>query len=213
MGIVIRQSLKASIVSYFGAAIGAFSVLYFLPKCLSPEQIGLTRVLLEASLFFSFFAQLGMSNMVIKFFPYFKNSTKNHNGFIFLVTLLPLIGFILFYLVFIIFRNTLTHPFIEKSKLLTDYYLFIIPLTFFCMYTSICEAYASMLYRIVVPKIIKEVFIRFFTIFITILLFYKILNIREYVLLFVIGYGFATVTNIFYINKIQPISLKPDFSF
>jgi O-antigen/teichoic acid export membrane protein len=213
MGVVIRQSFKASIVSYFGAAIGAFSVLYLLPKCLTPEQIGLTRVLLEASLFFSFFAQLGMSNIVIKFFPHFKNISNNHNGFLFIITLLPIIGFIIFSLVFILFRSTLTQPFIEKSKLLTDYYLFIIPLTFFSMYTAICEAYSSMLYRIVVPKIIKEVFIRFFTIIITILFFLKVLDIKEYVVLFVIGYGFAMVTNIFYINKIQPISLKPDFSF
>jgi O-antigen/teichoic acid export membrane protein len=32
-------------------------------------------------------------------------------------------------------------------------------------------------------------------------------------MLFVTGYGFAMIVNIFYINKIQPISIKPNFSF
>jgi O-antigen/teichoic acid export membrane protein len=213
MGIVFRQSLKASIVSYFGTGIGAFSVIFLFPKCLTAEQIGLTRVLLEAAMFFSFFSQLGASNITLKFFPYFRDYSKNHNGFFLIISSLPLIGFLIFLILYISFRTTLVQPFIEKSKLLTDYYLYIIPLTFFCVYIAISEAYSSMLLRIVVPRIVKEVFVRIFLVFITLLLFFKILDIHEYVFLFVLIYGLAFLMDILYINKIQPISFKPNFSF
>ena len=44
MGIVIRQSIKASIVSYAGAVIGAVSTIFIYPYFLSPELIGLNRI-------------------------------------------------------------------------------------------------------------------------------------------------------------------------
>ena len=131
MGIIIRQSFKATIISYIGACLGAFIVVFLYPYCLTSEQIGLTRVLLEAGLFFSFFAQLGMSNVAIRYFPYFKNQNSHHNGFFFLITFIPLIGFILFLCAFILFKNGIISLFVENSKLFTNYIIYVIPVTFF----------------------------------------------------------------------------------
>ncbi len=213
MGIVIRQSFKATIISYVGAVIGAFIVIFIYPKCLTPEQIGLTRTLTEAAVFFAFFAQIGMSNVAIKFFPYFKDNKANHNGFPFLITVLPILGFILFVFVFLIFQNDLKSIFQEKSSLLNDYFILVIPLTLFWMYITIYETYSSLLQRIAVPKLIKEIIIRILTILIIGLFFYKLINLSQFVWCFVIIYGIATLLNIFYINSIQKINLKPNFSF
>ena len=91
MGVVIRQSFKATIVSYAGACIGFLLVMFIYPESLTSEQIGLTRVLSEASLFFSSFALLGTNSVAIKFFPYFKNEKNNHNGFPFIITFFPVL--------------------------------------------------------------------------------------------------------------------------
>lgn len=47
MGIVIRQSLKGSIVTYLGTAIGTFNVIFLYNKFLSQEQVGLIAGALE----------------------------------------------------------------------------------------------------------------------------------------------------------------------
>lgn len=213
MGVVIRQSIKATIVSYAGAILGAFLVVYLYPKSLTPEQIGLTRVLIESALLFSFFAQFGMTSVAIRFFPYFKNPDNNNNGFLFIFFMLPLFGFILFSIFFLFFQNGIISLFADKSKLFTDYIIYVIPLTFFLMYIAICETYSSLLQRIVFPKIIKELIVRLLTIAIIALLFYDRISLDVFVFLFASIYGIASILNIVYINSLQKINLKPDFGF
>jgi len=214
MGIVIRQSIKATIVSYIGAAIGALLVIYIYPKALTPEQIGLTRVLTESSLLLSSFALLGMSNVAIKFFPYFKDSeSNNHHGFPFIVFVIPLVGFLIYLLVFFLFKKEIVALFIGKSPLFTNYILYVIPLTFFWMYITLNETYASLLQRIVVPKFIKEVLVRILTIVIILLFFFHRVNLTQFVFLFTCIYGIATLLNIIYVNSLQKVNLKPDFGF
>ena len=213
MGIVIRQSFKATIVSYAGACIGAITVILLYPKCLTPEQIGLTRTLTEAALLFSFFAQMGMSNVAIKFFPFFKDHSKNHNGFPFVISVLPIIGFALFVLFFLLFQNNIKSLFQEKSSLINEYLILLIPLTLFVMYNAIYETYASLLQRIVVPRIIKEILVRILSIMIIILYYYKFISFDQFVYAFVVIYGIATILYVFYIHSIQKINLKPQLDF
>ena len=68
MGIVIRQSLKASVVSYFAVAIGAINILFASTRYLNPDQLALVRILLENSLIFASFAHLGTPFISNKFF-------------------------------------------------------------------------------------------------------------------------------------------------
>lgn len=213
MGIVIRQSFKATVVSYTGAAIGAVSVLLIYPQCLAPEQIGLIRILTESALLIAAFAQLGMSSMAIKFFPYFKDKEKNHNGFPFLLAIIPFIGFILFLLLFKVIRGSIVSAFSERSALFGEYIIFLIPLTLFAIYTTVYETYSSLLERIVVPRFIREILVRLMTITIIILFFLKIITLKQFILLFVCVYGVATVLIIFYVNSQFRIRLKPQLGF
>jgi O-antigen/teichoic acid export membrane protein len=213
MGVVIRQSFKATLVSYAGACIGALLVILIYPKCLTPEQIGLTRILLEAATFFALFSQLGISNVVIKFFPHFKDSSHNHHGFFFLVLIVPLVGFSLFTLVYLLFREPIILKFSNNSRLVVNYFIFVIPLTLFVMYTTIFESYSSMLLRIVIPKLFREILVRILTIVIIILFFFKFINLNEFVFCFVAIYGLTMIMNLVYLNKLEPISWKPEFKF
>ena len=50
MGIVRKQSIASSIYIYLGFAVGAFNVLYLFPTYLTPQEFGLTRVLIDVSI-------------------------------------------------------------------------------------------------------------------------------------------------------------------
>lgn len=69
MGIVIRQSAKASIVTYLGTAIGTFNVIFLYNQFLSQAQVGLIAgALVSIPLIFASFTQLGIPHIAVRFF-------------------------------------------------------------------------------------------------------------------------------------------------
>ena len=56
------------------------NVVLLFPRFFSPEEFGLTRVLVAAVGILSQFALFGMVNSVIRFFPFFKDKDAGHNG-------------------------------------------------------------------------------------------------------------------------------------
>ena len=58
MGIVIRQSIKGTVVTYTCAFIGFISTLFIFTHLLTPEEIGLQRIIIEAGLMLGGLAQL-----------------------------------------------------------------------------------------------------------------------------------------------------------
>ncbi len=210
MGVVIRQSFKATIVTYVGFVFGYVNLVFLYPLCLTPEIYGLTRVVIEAATILAFFSQMGISNAIIRFFPLFNNIEKRHHGFLFYATIVPIVGFVIFSLVYVFFKDTIVAYFNKNSQLFFTYYYYILPLAFFIMYTTISEAYSSVLMRIVVPKISKEVLLRIALIFVVIAYYFKALNLDGLIAGFVVSYGFAMLVNIFYILKIQSSSFVAD---
>jgi O-antigen/teichoic acid export membrane protein len=56
MGIIIRQSIKGTIVTYIGAFIGFLTSIFVLTQFLDPEDIGLTKVIFEIGTVFGVLA-------------------------------------------------------------------------------------------------------------------------------------------------------------
>ena len=164
MGVIARKSIKGALANYLGVAIGFFTTFFVLTRYLTQEEVGLTRVMVDAALLFSSLAQLGSNSSVVKFFPYFKDGKSNHGifGWSFL---LPLVGFVLFGLVFLLFHDSLVGLYADRSPLVADYFYLLPMLTFFALYTAVFETNASVLMRITVPKLVREVGIRLFNLY------------------------------------------------
>ena len=94
MGVIQRQGLKHTIVSYFGVLIGLFSTIFIYPRV--PELYGLFRVIIDATMLIVSFFSLGLSTHAVKFFPKFKNLKTGHHGFLGFLLIGSSIGFIIF---------------------------------------------------------------------------------------------------------------------
>ena len=160
MGIVVRQSLKASIVSYFAVAIGAINILFVSTKYLDPDQLALARILLENSLIFASFAHLGTPFISNKFFVFFKDEKQQHHNFLAFLLTVPILGLCLFVILYLLFQNTIITYFSQNAAPLTKYYLLCIPLTAFWVYVLVLESYIRNHARIVVPTFVKEVYLK-----------------------------------------------------
>ena len=100
MGIIAKQSIQGTIVTYLGVAVGFVTTFFVLTRFLSAEEIGLARVLVDAATLFIGLAQLGTSASIIRFYPHFKNQEqgekkREEHGFFFWTILIPLVGFVL----------------------------------------------------------------------------------------------------------------------
>jgi O-antigen/teichoic acid export membrane protein len=186
--------------------------MFVATKLLSPEDIGLTKVVLEVGLLFSGLAQLGTSSSIFRFFPYFKNSGNSNNGFFFYIMSLPLAGCIIFTLVYLILREPITSIFIEKSSLFVQYYYWVIPLVIFSTYLVVCETYANVNMRITVPKINREIILRTLTLAVYLLYGFHLVGRSGLVAGTVVAYGLAMLVMFLYLPRISSISLRHDVS-
>ena len=79
MGIIAKQSIQGTIVTYLGVAVGFLTTFFVLTRFLSAEEIGLSRVLIDAATLFIGLAQLGTSSSIIRFYPHFKAKGEEHS--------------------------------------------------------------------------------------------------------------------------------------
>ncbi|MDR2813368.1 MAG: oligosaccharide flippase family protein [Prevotellaceae bacterium] len=213
MGVIIRQSIKGTIVTYVGSFIGFLTTMFVVTKFLSPEDIGLTKVVLEVGFMFAGLAQLGTSSSVIRFFPYFKDGSKNNNGFFFYIMALPFVGCLLFTLIYLILKEPITDFFIEKSSRFVDYYYWVIPLIVFSTYLLVLETYSNVNMRISVPKLNREVVVRALTLAVYLLYGYHFVGANGLVGGIIAVYGLAMLFMFAYVPKIGSASLRHNASF
>lgn len=212
MGQIAKQSLRGTIVTYLGVAVGFVTTFFVITRFLTAEEIGLARVLIDAAVLFVGLAQLGSSASIVRFFPYFKEDVKNH-GFFFWTIVVPLIGFILFAVVYWACRVPLGAWFGDKSPLFVDYYYFVLPMAFFMLYQTVFETNSNVLMHIVVPRAVREVFVRIGLLLSYILYACEVLSMDGFVIALCLTYAIAALINIIYVFTLQRISLKPDWAF
>lgn len=213
MGIIARQSIKGTIATYIGVAIGFVTTFFILTSYLTPEEVGLTRVLVDAATLFSSLALMGTSSSTLRFYPHFKDGSRNQQGLYFWTLIIPFIGFLLFLICFFAFKGLIIRAFEDKSPLFVNYVYFTLPMAFFILYMYVFETNATILERVAVPRIIREVFIRV-GLLIGYLLYglWHVIDLDGLVIVFCATYGLGALLNLCYLLFSQKISFKPNFS-
>lgn len=235
MGIIAKQSIRGTIVTYLGIAVGVVTTFFVLTRFLTTEEIGLARVLIDAATLFIGLAQLGTNASIIRFYPYFSsfspkdgltakrsNSEAIHqpegrsdedHGFFFWAMVVPFIGFVVFAIIYWACRVPLGAWFGDKSPLFMEYYYFVLPLAFFMLYQTICESTCNVLMHIVVPRAVRELIVRVGLLAIYLLYAFGIISMDGLVIGICINYAVAALINLCYFFSLRQISLKPDWTF
>ena len=214
MGVIAKQSIRGTIVTYLGIAVGVVTTFFVLTRFLTTEEIGLARVLIDAAMLFIGLAQLGTNASIIRFYPYFKEKDSHEDhGFFFWALVVPFIGFILFALIYWACRVPLGAWFGDKSPLFVEYYYFVLPLAFFMLYQTICESTCNVLMHIVVPRAVRELIIRVGLLAIYLLYAFRVISMDGLVIGICINYAVAALINLCYFFSLQKINLRPDWTF
>ncbi len=212
MGLVIRQSIYTTIISYLGVVIGYINLLYLYPKFLSPEEVGLFRTIQDAAILLSPFAQFGLASGIFRFYPQFVKDQKTSGSFISLMLLLSIVGFSIFLLVFTLFETSILAYFEDNALELIHYASLVVWLTLILLITSLMEAYSRSLLKTVVPNLLREVVSRLFLSFFVFLYFLEYLNFQQFIITTTLGYLFCLITLMSYLARNGDLKLALEFS-
>lgn len=210
MGIIKRQGIQNTLISYAGVILGYVNVVILLPWFLEEEQVGLTRLLLTLAVVYAQFSALGFANAGVKFFPYFREKAQRHHGFLSFFLGVPLLGFLAITFLFFLFRPYIIAFYVKESPLLLQYYYYIIPLGFFTLLFNLFNAYLTSLYKTVVPSFVQDFLLRLL-ITITILGYAgQLYNFEVFLLLFV-GVNCSVALFLFlYLVWLRQFLIKPN---
>lgn len=219
MGVVIRQSIFTSVFSYVGVVIGYVNLLWLFPLALDPDQIGLTKIIQDIAILIVPFAQIGLAQSFVKFFPVVSNieeqqkAGKATGGFLLFMLFGVIISFILCLIIYFVFEDPILSLFKENSPLVLKYFNLILLLTFLLVVTGVLEAYCRSLLKIIIPNFIREVLIRVLTGGAVILYFYEIISFEYFLIGIVAIYFIALVTLLAYLYLIKALYFSFDWSF
>ncbi len=220
MGIIQRQSIKATAVSLLGAFIGFLTTFYVITKFLSAEEIGLTRVIIEGATLLASFALMGLNSSAYRFYPYFKSNTASQatskikdNGYFYYLCMVAVLGALIVIPLYILFKDSFIAAYQKNSPLLVDYFYWIIPLSLFMLFWLVFELYSAQLMRIAVPKLIREVGLRLILLLVYLSYAFHLVSLPLFIALFIGAYALCMLAMAGYIKKIGQINFRHDHSF
>ncbi len=161
MATIRKQSIYSSIYIYAGFAIGAFNVLFLFPKFFTPEEFGLTRILMDIALILSMICTAGTLPVALKFYPFYKHYLpKEKNELPTLVFILGVIMCSLLYFSFPYIEPIALKKFSSRSPILADHLKLVIPLTISLVALSMLEVFAWIIGKTILANFLKEFMFR-----------------------------------------------------
>ncbi len=162
MGVVIRQSAISTALTYMGVAIGYVNILILFPAYMSPGEVGLARVIQDAAMLMVPLAQLGLSQMVLRYFPKHRQG-KEFPEFVSIIFGLLVFTLLLFAAVFLCFRSPVGSYFSQQSPQVIRYLNQILALIMIMTINQVMMAFCHSSLNIILPNFLKEVVLRFIT--------------------------------------------------
>jgi O-antigen/teichoic acid export membrane protein len=193
MGIIKTQSITGTILSYLGVILGFVTTALLFPSILSKAEIGLLRLLVSVSVLFAQFSGLGFNAVTLRNFPYFRDLSNNHHGFLKLSLLVNLAGFLIAMIVFFAIKPWIISQNIEKSALFVEYFNYLIPLIFFTTFFNALDSYYRAVYNAVKGSLYKEVWQRVFIMLSVVLYYFDRISFDQLVLLYVVSISLPTL--------------------
>ncbi len=212
MGVVQRQGIKDSIITYFGVALGAVNTLFIYPL-IPKEELGLIEFLLSSVMLLAPFVLLGVTNLVVRYFPVFEDAKTGHHGFLFFMLLLPSVGLLCLGLGLWIFQVPVQSFLSARDVLVQEYAWYIFPLLFFFVFSTLFTHYIKNFLRIVIPTLLENVLVKIGRGAITLLYCLSVIRFSDLVGGVVGVYGLTLLGLVAYTYWLGQLHVKPDFRF
>lgn len=202
MGIIQKHSIKSTIIIMAGFALGAFNLLVLVPKILTPEQLGLTRVITDAGLTLASLCTFGTISIIVKFFPFYRSYLKpEKNDLPFLTLTVCITGFVIMCTIGYFARDLIVKKFSERSPLFVEYSYLVYPYCFFMLVFIWLESFGwvyqksvySNNFREIIPRVIFTASLIFFA--------FQLISLHQFVFIFACSFALPSLLMLLVLRK------------
>ena len=213
MGVVKRQGIKHSIVTFTGILLGMVNVFFVYTYALTKTELGLIRFLVDTSLLVAPFLTLGVRSAGIRFFPRFRDRENEKNGFLLLLLTAVFLGTLLFFLIIFFFRGNIIDYYGSRddSALFINYLPYCLILVPALAFSDFLVHYISNFQRITVPAIINDLFIKITLPSLVLAYFSDYLSLSQLINGLTGAYVIVVFSLLFYLWRLGGLNLKPNF--
>ncbi|MBK5194065.1 MAG: oligosaccharide flippase family protein, partial [Flavobacteriaceae bacterium] len=208
MGVILNQSFKNVVTTYFGFGIGAINTLFLFTYFLEKEYYGLVSFLLSAANLVWPLMAFGVHNTLVKFYSTYKKDA-DRDKLLNLILILPIGVSIILGLIGFFSYGFLLDYFEAGNQLVQPYIWLIFVIALATAYFEVFFAWSKVNYQSVFGNFMKEVFHR---ICITLLLFsvyFSWLSVDQFIYAMVLVFIFRAIA-----MQVYAFSLyKPKISF
>ncbi|WP_162915492.1 lipopolysaccharide biosynthesis protein [Paraflavitalea soli] len=214
MGQIRKQVIQSSFLAYIGFGVGAINTYLFTRQGIfTPEQFGLTQVIISLSQILAPLASLGMTAFINRFFPYYFDRLPNKkNDMLTIAILFSSIGAILVFSGCLLFEPLVIKKFQSRSALLVEFYYWALVFSFFYLCFTILESYMGALKKTVLPNFMKETAYRICVFALIILYMFQIIPFSIFVILFCCIYLLIVAIIISYLFFTRQLHVSTSFS-
>lgn len=207
MGIVIKQSVRNTLITFIGFSIGALNAMYLYTHFLGKDFYGLTAFVLSTANILMPLMAFGVQNTLIKFYPTC-NTDLQKNQFLNLMLLLPLLVSVIIFLMIWIGQDFISERLSRENPIVSEY-LFIIPLVaLFMAYFELFYAWVKAHWQSVFGNFLKEVLLRVFVSASLFAVYKNWISKEDFVDLLVLLYGLTTLIMLLFAFSVKMPSLS-----
>lgn len=159
MGIVTKQSIQNTLITYVGFAFGAVNALFLYTHFLGGTYYGLTAFLLSSGGILMPLMAFGAHNTIIKYFPHFRTEQEK-SGFLTFMLFFPLILILPLLLAFWFFYTDIALYLSRENPIIYDFFWMLPILGLLMGYFEVFYAWVKVHFQSVFGGFIKEILIR-----------------------------------------------------
>ncbi|WP_233881983.1 lipopolysaccharide biosynthesis protein [Tenacibaculum piscium] len=210
MGIVLRQSIKNTIIIYLGFLIGGINTIFLYARFLKDEYYGLATYVFAASNLLMPVMALGIQFTIVKFFSAYKTK-KEKDSFLSSILFLPLLIALPIGFCWDVFHN-LIMSYISKSNIegnliIENYTIYIYIIAVCCAYFEVFYSWAKVQMQSVFGNVLKELYNRVAIMTLLFAVNFDIITKQEFLYYMTIAYIIRTFLMLIYAFKLYTPSL------
>ncbi len=207
MGVIQRQSIKNTIVSYVGVLIAIFSTLFIYK--LDEEIYGFAQFIYSSAFFLTPFASLGVVACALKFYPSY---SEHKERFLNSLLLLLMVISVVFIAVFLLAANPiyalLESSGVDEQGVIRQYSWVILPIAIILNVNILLTSQAANMRRIVIPELINNLGYKVVLPCIIILAYLGFVNRLEVAIAILIFFLIVLILMLAYLMSLKAINIK-----
>jgi O-antigen/teichoic acid export membrane protein len=213
MGIIQKQGITNTIITYLGILVGFVSLLVIQPAFLTPEEVGLTRVLISFSLLVAVFLPLGVTNITIRYFPHFRDESTRHRGYFGFMLLFPMVGFLLTALILYLLRGFFINQYSEQSALFAEYFNYVILFSLILGMVNVLNSYSFSIFKTSFPTLLNDVIVKALFMGLVLIYSFGLADLQQFISMFIGIYLLQAIILLVYIYVTDRPSIRINVPF